>query len=369
MQITEALLFKLEETTRKSNLMELFRMGDKVEQTAEAKDESTINQAGRDINNHYGPKMYEIIQTIDYQVSHQFESLLHKHAPVLIKNEMLKVEEAVNNFKETISSRLSEQFEILKTSLSEDVAGEKLIKGVTDSDFQYLFQDSLEQVIRKKELAPQEVLVELLISKAKSEDNSDYLIQEAIEVLKYLNKNHTNFILLFSYLLHNLSIRYDTVNTNVDEETINNLKLSILFQIKWTLYYFLELNLSKIDFEYLSYKGLIVETKFYTEFDSIIDNIVSRCIPEKVKNQLNISNSEIVEIFLPELFVIFKKIEFETPYNFKVLSKISNVIAEKSRGNLIMSIERFKDLNKTEWTEKLYTLQAELQRRGVSSLS
>ncbi|NUG31629.1 LPO_1073/Vpar_1526 family protein, partial [Acinetobacter baumannii] len=224
-------------------------MGDKVEQTAEAKDESTINQAGRDINNHYGPKMYEIIQTIDYQVSRQFEGLLHKHAPALIKNEMRKVEASVNNFKATMSSRLSELFEILKSSLNEDLAGEKLILGVTDSNFQYLFQDSLEQVIRKKDQAPQDILVELLIKKIETQDNSDYLIEEAIEVLKYLNKNQVNFILLIDIIIYELSFR---LNLNHSDENLDLLKTSGLFQIKWILNYFLKQNPLTLDFDYLN---------------------------------------------------------------------------------------------------------------------
>ncbi|MDS7933587.1 hypothetical protein RMB03_20815 [Acinetobacter sp. V91_7] len=341
-------------------------MGDKVEQTAEAKDESTINQAGRDINNHYGPKMYEIIQTIDYQVSRQFEGLLHKHAPALIQNEMRKVEASVNNFKATMSSRLSEQFETLKSSLNEDLAGEKLIKGVADSNFQYLFQDSLEQVIRKKEQAPQEVLVELLINKITSDNDTDYLIEEAIEVLKSLNKNHVNFILLTGIIIHELSYNYERMD--LTPELVSRYKMIALFQIKWILNYFLKLEPTSIDFEYLDYKGLIDKNKTYVKINSFVDSIVENFIPSNLKNELNIQNSEIIDIFIPELYLVLNGFGLEHPYKFKVLSKISNVIFEKYKGSLIMSIERFKELNKVEGNERNNLVTKELLTRGITNL-
>ncbi|MDH2495072.1 hypothetical protein QDR31_08225 [Acinetobacter baumannii] len=330
-------------------------MGDKVEQTAEAKDESTINQAGRDINNHYGPKMYEIIQTIDYQVSRQFEGLLNKHAPALIQNEMLKVEASVNNFKETMSSRLLEQFEILKTSLSEELSGEKLIKGVTDSNFQYLFKDSLEQVIRKKEQAPQEVLVELLLDKVKSDNKSDYLVDEAIEVLKYLNKNHVNFLLFIGITRKEMRVKFD----NLSKEILEELKFTYLFQIRWTLDYLLQFDISEIDLEYLSYKGLIQEDKIYVEDKNIFDAICEHCIPEDLKTKLNKTNEELIDIFIPELPIILKKFGLTKPYTFNVLSKVAQTIVYKSYGNIVMSIQKYKDLNtkkREEWNLALINM-------------
>ncbi|OTU28396.1 hypothetical protein CAT59_07500 [Acinetobacter pittii] len=323
-------------------------MGDKVEQSAEASNRSNINQAGRDINNNYGPGMFEIIQTIDYQVRSQFEGLLHKHAPVLIQNEMQKVEASVNSFKETMSSRLSEQFEILKTSLSEELSGEKLIKGVTDSNFQYLFKDSLEQVIRKKEQAPQQVLVELLLDKVKSDNNSDYLVDEAIEVLKYLNKNHVNFLLFIGITRKEMRVKFD----NLSKEVLEELKLSYLFQIRWTLNYLLQFDISEIDLEYLSYKGLIQEDKIYVEDKNIFDAICEHCIPEDLKNKLNKTNEELIDIFIPELPIILEKFGLTKPYTFNVLSKVAQTIVNKSYGNIVMSIQKHKDLNtkiRQEW--------------------
>ncbi|MFX8119295.1 hypothetical protein F7R97_12720 [Acinetobacter baumannii] len=340
-------------------------MGDKVEQTAEAKDESTINQAGRDINNHYGPKMHEIIETIDYQVSRQFEGLLQKHAPVLIQNELQKVEASVNNFKENMSSRLSEQFEILKNSLSEDLAGEKLIKGVTDSNFQYLFQDSLEQVIRKKDQAPQEVLISLLIDKITSEDNSNYLIEEAIEVLKSLNKNHVNFIVLIDLIIYELSYR---LNMDPNDEFLNIYKTTTLFELKWIFNYFLKLNPLPIDFDYLTYKGLILEGKRYSQFSYISESIVNLCIPDHIKNQLNTSNDELLNIFLPELKTLLESFGLLSPYEFKVLSKISHVIGDKCRASIIRSIQRYKKLNDEEKANWSNSLNSELLKRGITSL-
>lgn len=328
-------------------------MGDKLEQAAEAKDESTINQAGRDINNHYGPKMYEIIQTIDYQVSRQFEGLLNKHAPALIQNEMLKVEASVNNFKEMMSSRLSEQFEVLKTSLSEELAGEKLIRGVTDSNFQFLFQDSLEQVVRKKEKAPQEVLVELLINKITSPDDSNYLIEEAIDVLKSLNKNHINFILLIDMIIYHTGKKFDS---EISDEIKFSVQSSTLFEIKWILNYFIKLDPSLIDFEYLIYKGLILEGKTYINFKNISETITNYCYAEKYHKGYNIRKEDMLDIYLPELQLLLNQYGLLYPYDFKVLNKISNVIAEKSRSGLFRDINRFKEANidlKEDWTKEI----------------
>lgn len=345
--------------------MEIFRMGDKLEQSAEAIDESTINQAGRDINNHYGPKMFEIIQTIDYQVSRQFEGLLYKHAPELIQKEMLKVEESVNKFKEKMSLRLSEQFEGLKSSLNEDLAGEKLIKGVTDSNFQYLFQDSLEQVIRKKDQAPQDILVELLIKKVENQDNSDYLIEEAIEVLKYLNKNQVNFIILIDLIIYHLSF---LLNRNKSDENLNLLKTTTWFQIKWALNYFLKQDPLELDFDYLNYKGIFLDNKVYTNFSSIPNSIIKYCFPEKLIQELNTTNEEILEILLPELKLILDKFGLPSPYDFKVLSPIANVIAEKYRANLIMSIEKYKILNSSEKQEWSDYIIMTLRQKGITSI-
>lgn len=345
--------------------MELCRMGDKVEQTAEAKFGSTVNQAGHDIHNHYGPQMNEIIQTIDYQVSRQFEVLLHKHAPALIKNEISKVEASVTEFKEKMSSKLSEQFELLKYSLNEDLAGEKLIEGVTDSNFQYLFKDCLDQVIRKKDKAPQDILVDLLINKIISDDNSNYLIDEAIEVLRYLNKNHVNFILLIDIIIYELSYR---LNLDPNGENIDILKTTSLFQIKWTLNYFIKLNPSPVDLEYLTYKGLILDGKNYTKFSSIPESIINLCIPEKLKIKFDNSNEELLDTLLPELKVLLNEFGLVSPYDFNVLSKISNIIADKSRNTLIMSIQRYKEINAEERDEWSKSIILSLKNKGIMSL-
>lgn len=335
-------------------------MGDKIEQTAEATDGSTVNQAAHDIHNHYGPKMLDIIQTIDYQVSRQFEGLLYKHAPVLIQNEILKVESSINEFKEKLSSKISDQFETLKSSLTEDVAGEKLIKGVTDSNFQYLFKDSLEQVIRKKEDAPQDVLVSLLINKIKNlENNSDYLIEEAIEALKYINKNHVNFILFEHLILGNLKIP----NTD-NKETIENIKMFSFSQIKWIVTYFLKLEPTPIDLDYLSYKGLIRDDLNYINHDTIPESIIKYALPESLANEIPFSSNDILEIFLPELKILLDKFGLKDPYKFRVLSKISTVIAEKCSGDIAVSIEECKNIDGQGAFEWLSSIINELKKRG-----
>ncbi|MFW1880478.1 LPO_1073/Vpar_1526 family protein [Acinetobacter baumannii] len=336
-------------------------MGDRINQAAEAIDGSTINQAGNDIHINYGPKMNEILQAIDYQVSRQFEGLLHKHAPVLIRNEFIKIENSINEFKEKISSKLLEKFEKLKITLDEESAGEKLTQDIVDSNFQYLFQDSLEQIIRKKDQAPQDVLVELLINKIASPEDSNYLIEEAIEVLKFLNKNHVNFILLIDMFLFHTGNKFNGV---IDDDNKFFIQKNILFEIKWTLNYFLALNPSAIDFEYLTYKGLILERKKYTNFNNIPESINRFCYSEKFKLEGSVEKEELIDIFLPELKVVLNMYGLKYPYDFVVLSRISKVIADKSKFSLLMSIQRFKEANenlKEDWNKAILL---ELKKRG-----
>lgn len=340
-------------------------MGDKVEQTADATEGSTINQAGHDIHNNYGPKMLDIIQTIDYQISRQFEGLLYKHAPALIKSEISRVETSINEFKESLSSKIFEQFELLKITSNEDVAGEKIIKQLADSNFQYLFQDSLEQIIRKKDQAPQEVLVSLLIHKITSEDNSSYLIEEAIDVLKSLNKNHVNFIILIDLIICELG---SILNMDPNNECTNFYNKGTLLQLKWIFNYFLKLSPTPINFDYLTYKGLILEGKSYSKFSSISESIIKLCIPDNIKKELNTSNDELLNIFLPELKLLLERFGLLSPYEFKVLSTISNVITDKSRNSVINSIQRYKNLNQGENENWNNTLKSELIKRGVTSL-
>lgn len=343
--------------------MGLFKMGNNIEQSAEAINGGRIYQVAGDAQ--IGPSMMEIIQTIDYQIDRQFESLFYRHAPAIIKKEIEEVEASVNNFKKLLSDQLTSQFKISASTTNEDIVAQNFTKSVADSNFQYLFKDSLEQVIRKKENAPQEVLVELLIEKIKSEEDSDYLIEEAINTLKYLNRNHVNFILLIGIIRYELGYR---PHSNIDEDVVNKLKMTTLFQLKWTFNYFLKLNPSSIDIEYLTYKGLILEGKVYVDYPSMYDSIVDYCIPDKLKKELNKSNEEIINIFLPELKLLIERYELEQPYNFKVLSKIANVMVEKCRGSIIMSIQRYKDINQKEREEWSSLLVKNLKEIGILSL-
>jgi hypothetical protein len=174
----------------------------------------------------------------------------------------------------------------------------------------------LEQVIRKKDQAPQDILVELLIKKIETHDNSDYLIEEAIEVLKYLNKNQVNFILLIDILIYEISYR---LNKNISDEILDFLKTTSLFQIKWVLNYFLNQNPSTIDFDYLSYKGILLDSKVYTNLSSIPDDVIKCCVPEKLIKELNTTNEEILEILLPELKLVLDRFSLFSLYHFTTL--------------------------------------------------
>lgn len=323
-------------------------MGDDINQKAEAAEGSSVIQALRDVYV-VGPTLPQILETVDFQIKNQFESLLYKHAPSIIQQEMSKVKESIDNFNSKINERITEEFKSLLFSLNEDQAAKNLTEGVSDSNFQYLFKESIEQVIRKKDQAPQDVLIELLINKVNNVgNNTDYLIEEAINTLKYLNKNHINFILFIGEIINNTGI--------YRERPFQFIELTHLSQIKWTCYYFLEQDLSKIDIDYLRYKGLIFENKYYVHNPEVYDRIGNSCIPQEFKNKFNKSNEELIRLFLPELDIILEKFGLTTPYQIDVLSKIADTICIKNRYNLMKNIEKYRNNNKTlqdEWRNTL----------------
>ncbi|WP_430614582.1 hypothetical protein [Acinetobacter baumannii] len=140
------------------------------------------------------------------------------------------------------------------------------------------------------------------------------------------------------------------------ERPFQFVELTHLSQIKWTCYYFLEQDLSKIDIEYLRYKGLILENKHYVQNPEIYDRIGNSCIPQEFKNKFNKSNEELVRLFLPEIDILLEKFGLTIPYQIDVLSKIADTICTKNRYNLMKCIEKYRDKNKeiqSQWKQTL----------------
>lgn len=108
-------------------------MFEKAKMEAEASENSTVQQAGRDIYN--GPTLLQIIETIDYQIEKRVPELLLAHGPQLIEAENQKVQAEIQQFKQSINTMLESK---LTTSVNSDQEAIKILSKVTDANFQYL---------------------------------------------------------------------------------------------------------------------------------------------------------------------------------------------------------------------------------------
>ena len=120
--------------------MELFNMGDKVEQKAEAEAGSNVTQAARDINFH-GPTLPQVIQTIDYQIEKQFPVLLAQFAPQILEVEKKNIRDEVESFKTMLQSEVQSYYEKNMTNESEEEFAKKIMEKLVNSNFQYLIKE------------------------------------------------------------------------------------------------------------------------------------------------------------------------------------------------------------------------------------
>lgn len=165
-------------------------MLEKVKMEAEASENSTVQQAARDIYN--GPTLLQIIETIDYQIEKRVPELLLVHGPQLIEAENQKVQAEIQQFKQSINTMLESK---LTTSSNSDQEAIKILSKVTDANFQYLFHEGLKNIIRRKENSSKQLLIELLSKKLDSDeaDDNSYILDDAIETLSNISKNQINF--------------------------------------------------------------------------------------------------------------------------------------------------------------------------------
>lgn len=312
--------------------MELFNMGDKVEQKAEAEAGSNVTQAARDINFH-GPTLPQVIQTIDYQIEKQFPVLLAQFAPQILEVEKKNIRDEVESFKTMLQSEVQSYYEKNMTNESEEEFAKKIMEKLVNSNFQYLIKEATDDVIKKKQKSSKELLVNLLMHKMQQDiDDEDYHIDIIINSLKYLSKNHINF-LTFHLLIRdykprkqNLSIReyYEKlVGSNTDESKIEAMKHSIRLDIKnfyiHLIHYFLRQEPKKVDIEFLEAQNLFFTQKHY------IANLF-----EEIGNELLIDNPTENDIReeIPELHALYKMYGLETKDEFHyALSSLGKKIA------------------------------------------
>jgi len=280
-------------------------MLEKVKMEAEASENSTVQQAARDIYN--GPTLLQIIETIDYQIEKRVPELLLVHGPQLIEAENQKVQAEIQQFKQSINTMLESK---LTTSSNSDQEAIKILSKVTDANFQYLFHEGLKNIIRRKENSSKQLLIELLSKKLDSDeaDDNSYILDDAIETLSNISKNQINF-LGFLTAIRNLTINitYQGEDFNCrnlvsmlnqkglqqDEiEKIKNLSFTEYLKGLNTLTeYFLSLYPASVDVDYLASKGLIfTETKSFTlkSTDLILQNLYGTENFENLEKNLDI---------------------------------------------------------------------------------
>lgn len=300
-------------------------MLEKVKMEAEASDNSLVQQAGRDLTIHQGPKMVEIMEAIDYQIDRRVPQLILQHAPTIFEEQNKIVNQEVFEFKNDINRKLTEVLEKVDTEDSKAI--KQFLKKATDSNFQYLLNSSVETIVRYKDKAPKELLANLLISKIDEENDDDnYVIDEMIESLKFLSKNHINFI-SFAHLIRSINLKedvlqqYQKIDSRVDigNEKKENLKRLYFDAMKKGyqrfLNYFISQNPKEINVEYLESKGYFSsDLKSYRESTSKI-----------ILSKLNIQTSSDEESKialkenLPELDILINL------YGFDDINKISPV--------------------------------------------
>lgn len=304
---------------------------------AEAVDNSTVQQAGRDIYN--GPTLVQIIETIDYQIEKRVPELLLIHGPQLIEVENQKVQAEIHEFKQSINTMLESK---LDSSNNSDQEAIKILSKVTDANFQYLFHEGLKNVIRRKENSSKELLIELLSKKLDSDeaDDNSYILDDAIETLSNLSKNQINF-LGFMNSIRNLSCSinwqgsvynsFDFIDClhrkGLSQEQINTLqKDSYALYLKWLnrlIEYFMNTSPAKIDIDYLVSKGvLFTETKSFSLKNS--DLILQHLYGTKNFNNLD----KDIKVLVPRLYELLKHYGFEDVDKLPAFSSKGTIIGD-----------------------------------------
>lgn len=315
-------------------------MGDKVDQRADAAEGSNIVQAARDIIVN-GPTLPQVIQTIDYQIDKQFPHLLAQHAPQILEAEINNIRGEVDSFKIMLRSEVENYYEKNVNKSEEDFA-KKLMEKLVDSNFQHLIKEATDEVIKKKKKSSKELLVSLLMQKMEQDiDDEDYHIDRIIDSLKYLSKNHINF-LTFHLLIRDyrpnyqqLTIKeyYEKLVENVNDE---NKKIAIKQDVRLSvrnfyirlIHYFLRQEPKKIDIEFLEAQNLFFTERHYT------NNLY-----DLIGNELLIDNPTEHDIHeeIPELRALYKM------YGLQTKDEINYALSSLGRKISLQNYQIIKD--------------------------
>ena len=147
------------------------------------------------------------------EITNLFEELFSAKLPSLIADAKSESYKAIADFALKFHEKLN--------STVNDAIGnsidEKMEKKFASSEVQSLISEMVNQIGTKNDISLNEVLVNLLMDKLSS-NNDDYLINQAISYLKYLNKDQVFFLCFIKYLrdVPYISVHYGKNQFNSD---------------------------------------------------------------------------------------------------------------------------------------------------------
>lgn len=308
-------------------------MGDKVEQRANAEESSNIVQAARDIN---------IINSSNYSEVRQIFIDLYDANNYKVQNILMKkIEEKID--------LLTYKFlnEVEKINKVKNIEYLELKNNISNVSTQMLANLCLQQSVYKDKEDVTEILAKLLAEKVTS-DNHDYLIEDAIDSLKYLSSNDINFIKFFysviygSYSIYILGKHYeifkyfDQINEADLKDDEKEYLLNQIYAEAVKLYNnlgkcFSISELKTVDYNYLMSKGW-----FYVNYLQVPDPIEHLSKFFKKPNGALHTKQEIKELF-PELVKVWE-IFTQGNYQSNPLSTIGQLIGRKTTESLISEI-------------------------------
>lgn len=135
------------------------------------------------------------------EITNLFETLFSARLPSLIADAKSESYKAIADFALKFHERLG-------STVDEAVSvciDEKMEKKFASSELQSLISEVVNQIGTKTDVSLNDLLANLLIEKLNS-NNNDYLINQAISYLKYLNKDQVFFLCFIKHLRGNPSV-------------------------------------------------------------------------------------------------------------------------------------------------------------------
>lgn len=266
-----------------------------------------------------------------------------------------------NNYKVQMAlmSRVQEKIDLLSYKFLDEIEKIRKEKNIEDIELkenmssvstQMLANQCLQQSVYKDKEDVTEILAKLLAEKVTSE-NQDYLIEDAIDSLKYLSSNDINFIKFFYGVVYRgyavncsgqfyaISKYYDQIiESDLDEDQkesfINHVYDQLVKLYKNIGKYFSTLEPKKVDYSYLMSKGW-----FYVNYLSFPDPIEHLSKVLKKPNGALHSKEEIQELF-PDLFNIWESFT-QGGYQANPLSTIGQLIGRKTTESLLSDVVQY----------------------------